>query len=234
MNLIAPTAVIYPNVILGDDIRIDDYCVIGESSSEGASRKPLEIGSGSHIRSHSVVYAGATLKDHVSTGHHAVIRSNSILEKGTSLGSYSSVDEDVSIGEYTRIHGYSQIGKGSIIGRFCWIYSLVTLTNDPLPPSFIFRPVLIGDMVTVSVGAQILPDIQIGSGSFISASSLVTEDVPEGMVVDGRPAFVVGRVKHMVHFETGTAHPWSKHFLSFYPKTVHEDINRMSKAIYGL
>lgn len=234
MSQISSTAVIYPNVILGDNVRIDDFCVVGLPPTSTNLTRPLEIGSNSHIRSHSVIYQGAKLGNNVNTGHHVVIRANSILEIGSSVGSYSSIDEDVHIGSYTRIHGYSQIGKGSIIGNFCWIYSLVTLMNDPLPPSFIFRPVTLGDMVTIAVGAQILPDVKVESGSFITSSSLVSKNVPVASVVSGNPAEVVGKVKHLVHLDTATTHPWSTHFLDFYPSHEHERIKLMSKSIYGI
>lgn len=234
MSQIASTAVVYPNVILGENVQIDDFCVIGVPALSSKSNVPLEIGSNSHIRSHSVIYQGARLGNNVITGHHVVIRANSVLDSGSSLGSYSSVDEDVSIGAYTRIHGYTQIGKGTVIGSFCWIYSLVTLMNDPLPPSFIFRPVTIGDMVTIAVGAQILPDVELGSGSFISSSSLVKDNVPSACVVSGNPAEVVGKVKHMIHLDSAVSHPWTSHFLDFYPSEEHEKIKMMSKSIYGM
>jgi maltose O-acetyltransferase len=56
------------------------------------------------------------------------------------------------------------------------------------------RPVTIGDDVWVGGGAIILPGITIGSRSVIGAGSVVTRDVPEGVVVAGNPARVIRRI----------------------------------------
>lgn len=233
MNQISNSAVIHSNVVIGENVVIEDYCVIGGHADPLDPKQRVFIGSGSHIRSHSVIYSGVELGSGVSTGHHVVVRSNVTLKEGVSVGSYSSVDEDVTIGDYSRIHGYTQIGKGSTIGKFCWIYSLVTLMNDPLPPSHIATPVQIGDMVTVAVNSQIMPGMVLNDGAFISASSLVAQDVPAGYVVSGNPAQIVGRVKHLTNLDTGISHPWANHFVDFYPESVHNRIKEMSHMIYG-
>ena len=49
------------------------------------------------------------------------------------------------------------------------------------------------DHVYVGMNAVILPDVRIGRNCIISAGSVVTNDVPEGSIVAGNPARVVGR-----------------------------------------
>jgi maltose O-acetyltransferase len=53
------------------------------------------------------------------------------------------------------------------------------------------KPVDIGDDVWVGGGAIILPGVRIGSRSVIGAGSVVTRDVPEGVVAAGNPCRVI-------------------------------------------
>jgi maltose O-acetyltransferase len=57
------------------------------------------------------------------------------------------------------------------------------------------RPVSLGDDVWVGGGAIICPGVTVGSGAVIGAGSVVTKDVPAGMVVVGNPARVLKRAE---------------------------------------
>ena len=52
-------------------------------------------------------------------------------------------------------------------------------------------PVVIGADVWIGSNSTILPGVTIGDGAVIGAASVVTKDVPAGMVVVGSPAKVV-------------------------------------------
>lgn len=55
------------------------------------------------------------------------------------------------------------------------------------------KPVVIGDDVWIGTGSIILPGVNIGNGSVISAGSVVTKSVPEMCLVGGNPAKVIRR-----------------------------------------
>ena len=52
-------------------------------------------------------------------------------------------------------------------------------------------PVTIGDDVWIGGGAVILPGVSIGYGSVIAAGSVVTKDVPSGVLAGGNPCRVL-------------------------------------------
>jgi len=52
-------------------------------------------------------------------------------------------------------------------------------------------PIIIGNDVWIGGGAIICPGVTIGDRAVIGAGSVVTKDVPEGMVVAGNPAKVI-------------------------------------------
>jgi maltose O-acetyltransferase len=56
------------------------------------------------------------------------------------------------------------------------------------------RPIEIGADVWVGGGALILPGVRVGSRSVIGAGSVVTRDVPEGVLAAGNPCRVVREI----------------------------------------
>lgn len=58
--------------------------------------------------------------------------------------------------------------------------------------------VCIGDYSFVGAGAIILPGVSIGKQCVVGAGSVVTRDVPDGSVVAGNPARIIGRTDEMV------------------------------------
>ena len=52
-------------------------------------------------------------------------------------------------------------------------------------------PVVIGELAFIGLGAIVMPGVSIGRGSIVGSGSVVTKDVPPGMVVGGNPARVI-------------------------------------------
>jgi len=105
-----------------------------------------------------------------------------------------------------------RIGNNSIFARDVYISDTNEHPIDPLirrqqtiemlqtnsPPDRYqseTKPVEIGEDVWVGERACILKGVKIGNGSIIAANSVVTKDVPEGVVVAGNPAKIVKVIK---------------------------------------
>lgn len=220
---------VYGNVEIGDDCRIGDFCVIGHPARQADG--PLRLGAGAHIRSHAVVYEGSTIGPGLETGHHIVLREGAEIGENLRVGNFSDIEGACRIGDFVRLHGYAHVGRGSVLGDFVWLFSLTTLMNDPLPPSHLSDPVMIGDMATVCVNAQLMPGARIGRGAFIAAGAVARGDVPAGMMVTGPEGEIAGPVRFMMHMQSRTRHPWPRHFTDAYPERVRDRITRLAADI---
>ncbi|MBO8136932.1 MAG: acyltransferase [Desulfotomaculum sp.] len=78
------------------------------------------------------------------------------------------------------------IGENSVIG-----YNATILTHEFLVNEYRTGEVNIGREVMIGANTTILPGVTIGDGSMVAAGSVVTGDVPPGVVVGGVPARVI-------------------------------------------
>jgi len=56
----------------------------------------------------------------------------------------------------------------------------------------------IGNNVFIGHGAIVLPDVTIGNNVIVGSGSLVTKDIPDGKIVGGVPAKIIGEVDDFV------------------------------------
>jgi acyl-[acyl carrier protein]--UDP-N-acetylglucosamine O-acyltransferase len=241
--MIHPTAVVADDAELGDDVEIGaftlvhsgvrvgsgtvigSHCSIGEPT-ELAGDRPLVLGAGCTVRSHSVIYAGSTFADGLETGHHATIREGITAGTNLRVGTLADLQGDTTFGRFVRLHSNVHVGKGSDVGDFVWIFPFTVLTNDPHPPSDVaFAGVVIEEFAVVTTMVCIAPGVRVGARSLVAASSMVTRDVPPDTVVRGSPARPVGPTSGVV-LRDGSgrpAYPWTRHFHRGYPLDVIDE-----------
>lgn len=88
------------------------------------------------------------------------------------------------------------------IGDYCQFGSGVQLLTPLHPLDAALRrkeeygkPIAIGNDVWIGAGALVLPGVTIGARSVIGAGSVVTRDVPEGVLAVGNPCRVVRSIE---------------------------------------
>ena len=192
----------YDNVRLGEGSNIGDYAILGLPPSGREDGELVTIiGKNALIRSHTVIYAGNEVGNRFQTGHNVMLRENNRIGNNVSIGTGSVIEHHVIIEDKVRIHSQAFIPEYSLLKEGCWIGPNVVLTNalHPLCPKVkeCLKGPTIGRNSKIGANVTILPDVTIGENALVGSGSVVTKDVPDGMVVTGNPATVIKRVDEL-------------------------------------
>ncbi|MDZ7374226.1 MAG: acetyltransferase [candidate division KSB1 bacterium] len=197
---------LYPNVVLGRDVKLGDYVVIGvPPAGKMEGELPTKIGDNAVIRSHTVIYAGNVIGKNFQTGHGVLVREENEIGDNVSIGSHSVIEHHVKIGNGVRIHSQAFVPEYSILEDGCWIGPNVVLTNAKYPLSPDAKKNLKGPTIRagakIGANATVLPGVTIGRNALVGAGSVVVEDVPDGKVVAGNPARVIKDVSEIAAYQ---------------------------------
>lgn len=120
---------------------------------------------------------GALIRDMVTIEKNAVIMMGAVINIGAVIGEGSMVDMN------------AVIGARGIIGKNVHLGACSVIAGVLEPPSA--NPVIIEDDVLIGANSVILEGVRVGKGSVVAAGSVVTKDVPPGVVVAGSPARII-------------------------------------------
>ena len=123
---------------------------------------------------------GTYIREKVIIGDRAVIMMGAVINIGAEIGEETMIDMNVVLG------GRAKVGKKCHIGAGAVLAGVIE------PPSA--DPVVVEDNVIIGANAVVLEGVRIGAGSVVAAGSVVTENVPSGVVVAGTPAKIIKSV----------------------------------------
>jgi acetyltransferase-like isoleucine patch superfamily enzyme len=197
---------IYSGVELGENAFLGDYVIIGYPP---AGKAPGElrtiIGDNLTIRSHSVIYAGNTIGNRFTTGHHVTIRENNQIGDNVSIGTGSVIEHHIVIGHGCRFHSQVFIPEYTVLEDEVWIGPNVVLTNAKYPFAVDTKSNLSGIVLKkkarIGANVTILPGVVIGEDCLIGAGSVVTCDVEAMAVMIGNPARKVNSINNISHYQ---------------------------------
>ena len=201
----AETAIVHPNVTLGECVELQDYAIVGVPPI-GARIGELDtvLGRGSLIRSHTVIYAGNEIGAHFQTGHGVMIRELNQIMDDVSVGTQTVIEHHVKIGMSVRIHSRVFIPEYSVLDEGSWVGPGTVFTNATYPLGKETKSRLKGPhlLPRAKVGANVtvLPGVVIGENSLVGAGSVVVNDVPDGKVVAGNPARIINSVANLAAY----------------------------------
>ncbi len=109
--------------------------------------------------------------------------------KNCSIGRHTFINHGAYLMDCAKI----SIGKNCFIGPDCGFYTAAhPLVSDERNLGLEKAvPITIGDDVWLGGKVTVLPGVKIGSGSVIGAGSVVTKDIPSGVVAAGNPCRVL-------------------------------------------
>jgi len=119
---------------------------------------------------------------------------------GSKIGTFVEIQKGAKIGNQVKISSHTFICEGVTIEDDVFIGHGVMFINDKYPRSttasgqlqteddWVCTPTLIKRGVSIGSNATILCGVTIGEGALVGAGSVVTHDVPDGVIVVGNPA----------------------------------------------
>ena len=188
---------IYKNVILGKNVEIGDFVIIGKPP-KGKKDGELEtiIGDNSIIRDNTIIYSGNKIGNNFQTGHYVLIRENNEIGDGVMVGSFSEIAFDTKIGTYVSFHSGCKIYEKTIIEDNAKFNPGVYVLNTKYPYRPEEKPKIDNCVIrkNARIGAKVIlmPGVELGEWCLIGAGSLVTKNVPKYSIVYGRPAVIKG------------------------------------------
>jgi sugar O-acyltransferase (sialic acid O-acetyltransferase NeuD family) len=105
---------------------------------------------------------------------------------GAVIGPFAFVGPDARVGELSVLNAYASVGHDAVVGRCCVLSPYAAVTG---------RGVL-EDEVLLATQATVTPRLRVGTGSAVSAGSIVFEDVPAHALARGNPAHASRPYRH--------------------------------------
>jgi acetyltransferase-like isoleucine patch superfamily enzyme len=182
----------------------DPGVLVAYAGSRGTVGEFL-LGPDAILRSGTVLYSGSHIGARFQTGHHVVVREECQIGDDVSIWSNSVVDYGCRIGNRVKIHSNCYVAQYTEILDDAFLAPGVTVANDLYPgqdeSARLMTGPIVGAGAQIGVNVTLLPFVRIGDGCLVGAGSVVTHDLPPGVVAFGNPARVRGRVADLVDID---------------------------------
>lgn len=190
--IIHPTAIIDSKAVIGKDVCIGPYTIVGESIiGEGCCiDSNVRIYDDVTLGSNCIVKSGAVLggkgfgyeKDEYGNRFRFPQIGGLIIGNNVEIGSNTTIDRgalsDTIIGDYTKINNMCHIAHNNIIGKNVIITGCVNISGSNI----------IEDNVWIAPNSSIRGWLTIGEGATIGTGAVVTKNIPKGETWVGNPA----------------------------------------------
>ena len=149
----------------------------------------------------NVIAPDVSIGDDTAFGNFVLVRDSTVIGRGCRIGSFVDIEGDVVIGDYVSLQSGCYITRGVVIEDEVFCGPRVITMNDKRivhrRPALTFdrRAPRIRRGARVGGGSVLLPGVTVGENAFVGAGSVVTRDVPDGAIVAGNPARIVGEGK---------------------------------------
>lgn len=222
-------AIVHAGAWIGDGVEVCPGAIIGPNavlgfSTESPCSGELTVGTNVRIGANVSIEPGVTIGLDATIGSGSCIRSGTKVGMGARVGERCMVMGHCTIGDYAVLFAEVHVCEFAELGPHCHLMPGAVLLNDPYPPTRLTcRGPVIGQCAIVGAKALIWPGIALGYHSMVATLSEVKHNVPDYVLVRGRPAQEICDVRK-IRMKLGDAwvypYPWMRHAID------GEDITR--------
>ena len=187
-GLIHPTALVDPEVRLGEGVEVGAYAVIGPGVEIGANTRigahvviqgPTRLGSDNEVFPFASVGSAPQDKKYKGEPTRLEIGDRNQIRECVTLNRGTTKDEGVTrIGDDNLFMAYSHVAHDCRVGSHCVLANNATLGGH----------VHLGDWVIMGGFSGVHQFCKVGAHAFIANNAAVTRDVPPYIMAVGRPA----------------------------------------------
>ena len=191
MTKIHPSAIVHEGALLGVDVEIGPYSIIGPNVKLGDRTKVMPqvfLDGHTSLGAECIVFPFASIGS--QTQDLKFKGGTTYVEIGdrTTLREYVTVNSGTADGEVTKVGSNSLIMAYCHVAHGCKVGNRVIMANN----ASLSGDVLVEDDVVIGGMAGIHQFTRIGTCAMIGGMAKITQDVPPYMLVDGNPSGVHG------------------------------------------
>lgn len=186
MNDIHSTAIVSPEALLGENVKIGAYAIV----EAGA-----QLGDGCVVEAHARVCSAARLGRNCRVCSFALVGGEpQDLHFDSSIKSYVQIGDGTVLRESSTVHRATFEGKSTIVGKDCFLMASSHVGHDCVVGDRVIIAnfaalaghVVCDDDVFVSGGVMIHQRVRIGEGAIISGNSASSLDIPPYTIAHAR------------------------------------------------
>lgn len=190
-NLVSPRAIVDPQAIIGEGVRIDDFAII-----EGN----VEIGDHTHIHPGAIIRSGARIGKECEIHPYAVVSGIPQDLKFQGEETLAIIGDRTSVREYCTVSRGTASKKQTIIGDDCLLMAYSHVAHDCV----IGNKVIVGNTVQLAGEVEVYDQAILGGGTLvhqfvriaehamIQGGCRIVKDVPPYTLIGRDPAVYCG------------------------------------------
>ncbi len=204
--VIHPHVVIESGVVLGEGVEVFPGTYIGkEPKGAGTTMRPpmveerkVVVGSGCTIGPNAVIHYDVSIDENTLIGDGASIREQCIIGKGCIIGTHVTVGYNVRINNFVKVMEYTHVVGKSLVEDDVFISLNVAMANDPFLGARGYkeediRGVVIRRGALISLGATLLPGVEVGEQALVGVGAVVDRDIPAHKMGSGAPVKIFSK-----------------------------------------
>jgi UDP-N-acetylglucosamine acyltransferase len=126
-SFVHPTAIIYPNVEIGDNVHIGAYCIIGAKAESKAHWNDSDE-HGVIIMDNTIITGHVTID--AGTVNNTIIGSDCFIMKGVHIGHDALICKSVTLSPHVVIGGHVEIRIGTNMGMGSIVHQRVVVPSN--------------------------------------------------------------------------------------------------------